>query len=92
MSNIDAKLLTLFDAEISKLPKNAAKSNIDAIMYAYNSGMKWKAIAEVLSKHLGQKVSTSSVRDAFYEKFPDKKPVSKKKVVMDGKKIGTDGK
>ena len=77
-ANIDTKLLELFDKEISKLPKNAAKANIDAIEHAYSQGMKFKGIAEVLTKHLGHKVATSAVRDAIYEKHPEKKPAPRK--------------
>lgn len=84
-ANLDPKLMELFDKEINKLPKNAAKANIDAIDHAYSQGMKFKGIAEVLSKHLGHKVATGAVRDAFYEKHPEKKPAPRKAKV-DGDK------
>ena len=86
--NLDQKLKAMFDAEIEKLPKNACRVHIGIIEHAVSNGMKWKGIAETLGKYLGQKVSVASVKEAFYDKNPDKKPVVKPKNKKDGDKAG----
>ena len=86
-TNLDPKLLAMFDSEIEKLPKNACRLHVGIIEHAVSNGMKWKGIAETLGKYLNQKVSVASVKEAFYEKNPDKKPIPRKAEGKAGKKV-----